>query len=75
MDFLKSTKGGPFGSAGGRIPERGTSAPPPPPKSAPAFTYTTIEADSIVVCKCVVNEIFRLITIRSIHVEFHFNAL
>ena len=34
MDFLKSTKGGPFGSAGGRIPEW-RSCPPPPPKSAP----------------------------------------
>ena len=32
MDFLKSTKGGPFGSAEGRIPEKGASAhrlPPP----------------------------------------------
>ena len=30
MDFLKSIKGGPFGSAGGRIPDGwGTSAPPP----------------------------------------------
>ena len=26
MDFLKSTKGGPFGLAGGRIPETGASA-------------------------------------------------
>ena len=31
MDFSKSTKGGPFGSAWGRIPERGTSAPRPSP--------------------------------------------
>ena len=37
----KVSKGGPFGSAGGRIPEeRGVSASPPPPKSAPAFLYT-----------------------------------
>ena len=34
MDFLKSTKGGPFGLAGVRIPEV-KRRPPPPPKSAP----------------------------------------
>ena len=36
----KVSKGGPFGSAGGRIPEGGASAPPPPrppPKSAPGM--------------------------------------
>ena len=35
--FEKASKGGPFGSAGGQIPEgAGASAPPrPPPKSAP----------------------------------------
>ena len=27
----KSTKGGPFGSAGGQIPEKGRPLPPPPP--------------------------------------------
>ena len=32
----KVSKGGPFRSAGGRIPEDGSSAPRPPPKSAPA---------------------------------------
>ena len=39
MDFLKSTKGGPFGSAGGRIPENGGVAPPPlnPPLAADKF--------------------------------------
>ena len=31
MDFLKSSKGGSFGLAGGRIPEGGACAPPPPP--------------------------------------------
>ena len=31
----KVSKGGPFGSAGGRIPEGGGGVPPPPPKSAP----------------------------------------
>ena len=32
MDFLKSTKRGPFGSAGGRIPEgKGGARPPPNP--------------------------------------------
>ena len=37
MDFLKSTKGGPFGLAGGRIPEGGGEGVRPPalPKSAP----------------------------------------
>ena len=36
MDFLKVPKGGPFGLAGGRIPEgRGRPAQSPPPKSAP----------------------------------------
>ena len=40
MDFLKSTKGGPFGSAGGRIPEERASEPPrPSPKSAPEMEY------------------------------------
>ena len=40
MDFLKSTKGGPFGFAGGRIPEgKGASAPRPLPKSAPENSY------------------------------------
>ena len=33
MDISKKFKGGTFGSAGGRIPER--KASPPPPKSAP----------------------------------------
>ena len=34
----KVSKGGPFGSAGGQIPEGGRPPPPPrtPPKSAPA---------------------------------------
>ena len=40
MDFSKSTKGGPFGSVGGRIPE-GRHVPPPP-KSAP--DYDNIDA-------------------------------
>ena len=31
MDFLKTSKGGPFGSAGGRIPEEGGGVRPPPP--------------------------------------------
>ena len=31
MDFPKSTKVGPFGSAGGRIPEKCPFSPPPPP--------------------------------------------
>ena len=35
MDFLKVPKGGPFGSAGGRIPERREGVRPRPPKSAP----------------------------------------
>ena len=39
MDFLKSTKGGPFRSAGGRIPEEKASAPRPSPKSAPEMEY------------------------------------
>ena len=38
MDFLKSIKGGPFGSAGGRIPEGGGGRTPPPPKSAPGLS-------------------------------------
>ena len=37
LDFLKSTKGGPFWSAGGRIPE-GVKASAPP-KSAPGYLY------------------------------------
>ena len=42
MDFWKSIKGGPFGSAGGRIPEEEGIRPPPPlplPKSAPVVQY------------------------------------
>ena len=36
MDFLESTtKGGPFGSAGVRIPEGGGRPPPPPPPLNP----------------------------------------
>ena len=39
----KVSKGGPFGSAGGRIPEKGASAPsPPPPKSAPDDLYVCL---------------------------------
>ena len=41
MEFENVSKGGPFGSAGGRIPEgekRPKPPPPPaPPKSAPAL--------------------------------------
>ena len=37
MDFLKSTKGGPFGSAGGRIPEGGGA-------SAPGFMFQMTNA-------------------------------
>ena len=39
MDFLKSTKGGPFGSAGGRIPDGGGRRPPLPPN--PPLTVDT----------------------------------
>ena len=36
------SKGGPFGSAGGRITEEGgASEPPPPPKSAPVIGYVS----------------------------------
>ena len=34
MDFLKVSKGGPFGSAGGRIPEKGGGVLLRNPKSA-----------------------------------------
>ena len=37
MDFLKSTKGGPFELAGVRIPEEGGGCAPAPPKSAPEY--------------------------------------
>ena len=41
LDFLKSTKGGPFGSAGGQIPEgKGRPRHPSPLKSAPDFYYS-----------------------------------
>ena len=43
--YLKIVQGGPFGSAGGRIPEEGRGADPP--KSAPALNspfYTHIFA-------------------------------
>ena len=36
-----STKGGPFGSAGGRIPKRGgVQSPPPPPLNPPLISFT-----------------------------------
>ena len=41
LDFLKSTKGGPFGSAGGQIPEgKGRPRHHSPLKSAPDFYYS-----------------------------------
>ena len=45
MDFFKSTKGEPFGSAGGRTPEGGgASAPPPKSASEPIYLYFKVNA-------------------------------
>ena len=46
MDFLKSTEGGSFGSAGGRIPEGGGGVRPPPPLNLPLLAILLLsEAD------------------------------
>ena len=64
MNFLKSTKGGPFGSAEGRIPEeRGILPPLNPPLLTEAFKTKQNKNTLVLTKPIVLNKLHTLFTV------------